>query len=83
MRHTVDLLKEACQTRDLASRAQRLAVAYADPGEKGRLGAYAEELLKRAARLEKTATNQRQAAINSRLIELTFIWGARTPFPRP
>ena len=53
MRPVLDLLKKARETRDLASRAQKMAETLAEPAEKVRVRAYVEELLKQAARFEE------------------------------
>lgn len=63
MRQILDLLKEARQTRDLASRAEKLAETKSDPAEKARLRSWAEELLKQATRLEQEAAAAKRPTI--------------------
>ena len=63
MRPVLDLLKEARETRDLASRARRMAQGISDPAEKARVQSYVEELLKRAAKLEEEAAARKRATL--------------------
>jgi len=63
MRQTVDLLREARETRDLASRARKLAERVTEPADKDRLRRHAEELRAQAARLEKEADAAKRAPL--------------------
>jgi hypothetical protein len=59
----VELLKQARNTRDLASRAKRRALTLSDPADKDRLLRHAEELIEQAEALEKRAILLRRAPI--------------------
>jgi hypothetical protein len=59
MPEVVDLLRQARETRSLASHARRVAERLSQRDDKKRLNRYAEELDEQAARLEKQAADMR------------------------
>jgi hypothetical protein len=61
MPNTVDLLKEARETRDVASRARRLVQSLSDQANKDRVSQYAQELEDLAAMLEGQAETRSPA----------------------